>query len=93
MINRVEIARRAQRQLRRAPPRIVGQLYRWIEAVEEIGVEATRRRPGYHDEPLRGQRRGQRSIRLSRQWRAIYEVTSDGQAELVSVEEVTPHVY
>jgi len=43
----------------------------WIEAVEEDGLEATRRVPGFHDEPLKGPRRGQRSIRLSRQWRAI----------------------
>jgi len=65
----------------------------WIEAVEEDGLEATRRVPGFHDEPLKGPRRGQRSIRLSRQWRAIYEIRADGGAQLVSVEEVTPHVY
>ena len=27
------------------------------------------------------------------QWRAIYEIRAEGGAELVSVEEVTPHVY
>lgn len=65
----------------------------WIEAVEEDGLEATRRVRGFHDEPLKGKRRGQRSIRLSRQWRAIYDIREDGGAQLVSVEEVTPHVY
>jgi len=65
----------------------------WIEAVEEDGLEAMRRVPGFHDEPLKGPRRGQRSIRLSRQWRAIYEIRAGGGAQLVSVEEVTPHVY
>jgi len=65
----------------------------WIEAVEEDGLEATRRVRGFHDESLKGKRRGQRSIRLSRQWRAIYEIRKDGGAQLVSVEEVTPHVY
>jgi len=65
----------------------------WIEAVEEDELEATRRVPGFHDEPLKGNRRGQRSIRLSRQWRAIYETYAEGGVQLVSVEEVTPHVY
>lgn len=65
----------------------------WIEAVEEDGLEATRRVPGFHDEPLKANRRGQRSIRLSRQWRAIYESCIEGGVQLVSIEEVTPHVY
>jgi proteic killer suppression protein len=72
---------------------VVDKLLAWVEAVEEDGLEATRRVPGFHDEPLKGKRRGQRSIRLSRQWRAIYEIRTDGNAQLVSVEEVTPHVY
>ena len=33
--------------------------------------------PGYHDEPLKGHRAGQRSIRLSRAYRAIYEIKED----------------
>ena len=69
----------------------------WVESVEEDGLEMTRRVPGFHDEPLKGQRQGQRSIRLSRQWRAIYVIRADGGARegahLVSVEEVTPHEY
>jgi len=93
MINRVEITGRAQGQLRRAPRRITERLQRWVDAVETLGLEEIRKQPGYHDEALRGRRRGQRSIRLNRQWRAIYEVQTDGRAELVSVEEVTPHAY
>lgn len=93
MITRVVLAERSRRQLRRVPGYIVNKLMAWIEAVEEEGLEATRRVPGFHDEPLKGTRRGQRSIRLSRQWRAIYEIRASGGAELVSVEEVTPHDY
>ena len=93
MITRVVLAERSRRQLRRVPGHSVNKLMAWIEAVEEDGLEATRRVPGFHDEPLKGTRRGQRSIRLSRQWRAIYEISASGGAQLVSVEEVTPHVY
>jgi toxin HigB-1 len=93
VISQTVITARARRQLRQAPGHIVDKLMAWIEAVEEDGLEATRRVPGFHDEPLRGNRRGQRSIRLSRQWRAIYEARTEGGIQLVSIEEVTPHVY
>jgi proteic killer suppression protein len=93
MMARVEIAEQARRQLQRVPQHIVGKFMAWIESVEEDGLELTRRVPGFHDEPLKGKRKGQRSIRLSRQWRAIYEIHTEGDAQLVSVEEVTPHAY
>jgi len=47
----------------------------------------------YHDERLKGKRQGQRSIRLSRAYRAIYVVKSEGPAEFVSIEEVSKHEY
>jgi len=64
-----------------------------VASVESKGLEEVRRQPGWHDEPLKGQRRGQRSIRLNRQWRAIYVVLSDGTVEFCEVREVTPHDY
>lgn len=33
--------------------------------MERIGIYDVRKSPGFHDEPLSGQRKGQRSIRLS----------------------------
>ena len=51
------------------------------------------RKAPVHDEPLRGQREGERSIRLSRQWRAIYRVLADGNAEFIEIQEVSPHDY
>ena len=49
-----------------------------VGAVATFGLEEIRKIPGYHDEPLRGDRKGQRSIRLSRLWRAIYRIAQDG---------------
>ncbi len=69
------------------------KLQAWIEAVESEGLELVRRVPGFHDEPLHGPRRGQRSIRLSRSYRAIYELWADGEIEFISVEEVRKHEY
>ena len=68
------------------------KLAAWVEAVEAEGLEAIRKVPGFHDEPLKGPRAGQRSIRLSRAYRAIYEIRA-GEVEFVSVEEVNKHDY
>ena len=92
MIQRVEITRRAEKQLRKLPRHIVDNLAIWVAAVEFDGLEEVRRLPGYHDEPLKGDRAGQRSIRLSRSYRAIYEIRKD-TARFVSVEEVSKHDY
>lgn len=93
MITKVVISKRAQRDLRRVPLRIAERLQAWVEAVAEDGLEEVRRIPGYHDEPLKGSRQGQRSIRLSLHYRAIYELRSDGRVEFVSLEEVNKHAY
>ena len=92
MIFRVEITRRAAKQLRKLPRHIVNNLMIWVTAVELDGLEEVRKVPGYHDEALKGDRIGQRSIRLSRAHRAIYEI-SGGTVEFVSVEEVGKHEY
>ena len=90
---RVRLAKAARRRLRRVPGYVVDKLEAWIEMVEADGLREAQRIPGYHDEPLKGARTGQRSIRLSRQWRAMYEVKSDGEIDVVLVQEVTPHDY
>ncbi len=93
MITRVVLTRRAQRQLRRVPRHIAVKLQAWVEMVETESLEETRKIPGFHDEPLSGRRRDQRSIRLSRSYRGIYEIHDDEVGELVSVEEVSKHDY
>lgn len=93
MIWRVIINRTVERQLERMPRHVARKLLEWMDAVEGEGLETVRRVPGYHDEPLRGHREGQRSIRLSRGYRAFYTVTMDGTAEVAIVEEVGKHDY
>lgn len=92
MIRKVVLSRAVEKALRRLPERIVDKLFAWILAVEIRGLEEVRRVPGYHDEPLHGQRAGQRSIRLSRAYRAIYRVVGT-DVEFVRVEEVNKHDY
>jgi len=93
MIYRVGLSKRARKQLQMVPRHIVESLAAWVDDVEERGLEEVRKISGYHDEPLHGNRIGQRSIRLSRAYRAIYRVYEDGFIEFVSVEEISKHAY
>lgn len=91
MIKEVVLSKRAQKEIRRLPRYIVESLASWIEAVENDGLEIVRKLPGYHDEPLLGKRRGQRSIRLSRHYRAIYVIKSNFDIKFILIEEVNRH--
>jgi toxin HigB-1 len=93
MIRRVELCRRVRNQLKKVPRHIVENLAAWVDDVENRGLEEARKISGYHDEPLHGKRLGQRSIRLSRSYRAIYLVRKDSYSEFVSVEEISKHAY
>ncbi len=93
MIFKVLIAPLAQKDLKKVPPQVRQKLFVWVASVEANGLETVRRQPGWHDEQLRGHRQGQRSIRLSRQWRCIYVILDDGTIEFCEVREVTPHDY
>jgi len=93
IVTRVTISGRAARDLMRVPDRISAKLLLWASAVQKSGLATVRQQPGYHDEPLKGVRHGQRSIRLSRSYRAIYMTSKAGDIELVTVEEVTKHDY
>ena len=84
---------RAIHDLRRAPRHVAVKLQSWVDLIEQSGLEYTRRIPGYHDEPLKGKRTGQRSIRLSRSYRAIYYHEESNQGAMIIVSEVHKHDY
>lgn len=69
------------------------KLLGWVRLVEQEGLEEARKIPGFHDELLRGKRLGQRSVRLSKAYRAIYRIDESGTVDLVVVEEVSKHDY
>jgi proteic killer suppression protein len=60
---------------------------------ERVGLTEVRKLSGYHDEPLKGTRKGQRSIRLNRAYRAIYVEHEGGKIHIVEVIEVSKHEY
>lgn len=93
MITEIKITKQALRDLKKTPKHLQEKFSAWLFAVNKAGLEETRKRLGWHDEPLLGDRKGQRSIRLNKQWRAIYVIKKNGQIEFVEVTEVMPHEY
>ena len=93
MITTVLLSKEAEKQLRKVPRHVAVKLQAWVESVENDGLEEVRKTPGFHDEPLKGRRKGQRSMRLSRAYRAIYIVKAQGEIKLARIEEVTKHEY
>lgn len=79
--------------LPKLPPHILSKLMTWSKGVSSEGLEEMRKIPSYHDEPLKGNRLGQRSIRLNRSYRAIYSIQLDGSVRIILIEEVTKHEY
>ena len=49
----------------------------WIFLVETNGLAQVMKSPGFHDEPLKGERKGQRSARMNKAYRLIYRVIED----------------
>ncbi|USN48534.1 MAG: hypothetical protein H6626_05425 [Pseudobdellovibrionaceae bacterium] len=73
MSTRVGYTKLFEKQLSRCPKAIQQKALFWVKTVEGFGIREVRKKPGYHDEPLKGKRSGQRSIRLSKAYRLIYQ--------------------
>jgi proteic killer suppression protein len=93
MTYKVRFTKFADKQVDRLPERIVRALRVWVMTIELEGIQSIRKLPGYNDEALKGDRKGQRSSRLNRAYRVIYEEDNDGTITLVSVLEVNKHDY
>ena len=91
----VEISTEAEKNLKKIPGNLVMKLALWVKHVNNEGIIQVRKIKGYHDEPLKGKRKGQRSIRLNKAYRAIYTEHDNGKVELnyIEVNEVNKHEY
>jgi len=89
----VILGKQAKKDVQKVPRHIAIKLFNWIEHILHEGLDEVRKIPGYHDEPLSGNRKEQRSIRLSKGYRAFYIENKDGEMEIVEVIEVNKHDY
>ncbi|MBC7532458.1 MAG: hypothetical protein H7318_12855 [Oligoflexus sp.] len=86
----VKISKKAQKQLLKLPSYIVDNFYFWKMSVETFGMSETRKTKGWNDHPLKGDRKGQRSVYLNDSYRAIY---IEATGEIIEVIEVMNHRY
>ena len=89
----IRVTKIAEKQLRKVPAHIATKFEYWCDLIQSVGLREVRKYKGYHDEPLQGDRFGQRSVRLSKAYRAIYKVLDSGNLELLEVLEVNKHDY
>jgi plasmid maintenance system killer protein len=80
-----------EKAIHKYPPQVLKKYELWKYIVFRHGPEKLKEFPGFHDEKLKGDRAGQRSSRLSLQYRVIYSV--DRTLITVYVIEISPHNY
>ncbi len=83
--------RRTWKQIDRLPRDVLKRYEKWKDIVRLSGPLGLRQIRGFNDEALRGEWKGHRSSRLSRQYRVIYRIERD--RVLVEVMSVTAHDY
>ena len=66
-----------EKQLAKVPDFIQKKVIFWVFLVETSGIAQAMKSPGFHDEPLKGERKGQRSVRMNKAYRLIYQVIQD----------------
>ena len=92
-MTKVSWKKTVEKQLDCIPEIIIRKFRLWVALVEESGIYTVRKYKGFHDELLTGKRRGQRSVRLSRAYRAIYIEREMDESELIEILEVNKHEY
>ena len=93
VVNKVLLEKHSKQDLILVPSHIVRKFMGWVLYVESFGIREARLVKSFHDEPLKGNRRGQRSIKLNRSYRAIYIELSQNEIEIINVIEVNKHDY
>lgn len=89
----VHLSRKAIKDLKKLPLYIVLKLQAWVDDIGHRGLYKVRLVSSYHDEPLKGKRVHQRSIRLSKAYRAIYTIEKNKKIEFIEIQEVNKHEY
>jgi proteic killer suppression protein len=90
---KIIVSKQAQKQLNLIPQHIYEKYLYWKDLLEKYGLLETRQFKGFHDEPLKGKRAGQRSVRLSLAYRVIYVEVDRDRYEVIEIIEVNKHEY
>ncbi|MGZ3742470.1 MAG: type II toxin-antitoxin system RelE family toxin [Pseudobdellovibrionaceae bacterium] len=91
VLTKVSRSRNFEKQLGKVPDFIRKKVIFLVFLVESKGLAEVMKSPGFHDEPLKGERCGERSVRMNKAYRLIYRVIEDRvHIELL---EVNKHEY
>lgn len=88
---KIRVTRTFEKQLSKVPVNIRLKVMSWVYMVELLGLQEVSKTKGFHDEPLKGDRKDQRSIRLNKAYRLIYRIVDD--SVLIELLEVNKHDY
>ena len=91
-MTQVDISK-VRKQLRKVPVEVRVKFQQWILFLETKGLLEAQKFPGFRDHSLKGDRKDQRSVYLTKKWRAVYTTDKEGKVNLVIVQEVMPHDY
>lgn len=91
IVTQVILSGKFKKQITRVPWFIQNKVQSWIKIVESYGIREVAKSPALHDEPLRGNRFGQRSVRVNKSYRLIYKIIKSSiRIELL---EINKHDY
>ena len=91
ILTKISRSKGFEKQLGKIPDFIRKKVIFWVFLVESKGLAEVMKSPGFHDEPLKGRRCGERSVRMNKAYRMIYRVIEDRvHIELL---EVNKHEY
>lgn len=90
---KVLLADDLDKKLYKLPKQVTNKLKVWERQVKFLGIREVRKIKGYHDEPLYGYRKEQRSFRLNKAYRGFYITNKDGKVEIVEVIDINKHKY
>ncbi len=93
MRSTVRISDKTKKDVKKVPQYIQIKLQAWVKNVIKYGIREVRKQTGWHDEPLKGDLLGQRSIRLSKAYRAYYTEDNDGELHIIEIIRVDKHKY
>jgi addiction module RelE/StbE family toxin len=87
----VEIAKSADKELKKAPLTIRESFDAWKNLIEQNGPTSVHKINGYWDHALKGEWKGARSSSLNEQWCVFYLV--EGRSVRILILKITPHDY
>lgn len=90
---KVILTKSAKKDLEFLPDYLRKKFREWVLSVEFLGIRETRLIKGFHDEPLKGKRERQRSVRLNKAYRIIYVEIPSEEIVIINVIEVHKHDY